>query len=629
MRKFVSSLIIAALVTSFLPYTLLAASTAQRQAMLGSMGSALVEQQKAAAAASSEAEARDTIQARQNVSPDAVYPQKDMARPMTRQDIMMQSQTQGDPRWQAPLPKGKKEAPSVEAPPAYAQGRYEGDLISRLRPFGADLFLGNFAGTWQSGIQPKYTIQPGDRIMVRLWGAVTFDGVVVVDQQGNIFIPEVGPISVQGVSNAGLQSAVDQQINEVFTQNVEAYVDLLSSQPVAVFVTGNVLRPGHYAGGPGDSILYFLDRAGGILADSGSYRHITVKRGRSVVAHIDLYDFLVNGNLPAVQLEDGDVILVGKRGPGVAALGLIRQQARFEFSPGKGKNTGKSLIAMAQPQPGASHVSVTGTRNRARFNTYMTLEEFSSFVVRDEDVVEFHADRPGSTIMVGLAGAIAGSSRFAVRKGCTMRDLLFYVGVDKATADCQAIYIKRRSVALQQKKAIDDALRSLEKSVLTARSQSVDEAKIRVEEAALVQDFVKRASLVEPDGVVVVSRKGVLKNPILEDGDIIYVPHKSDLIQIVGEVAIPKAVVYDAKMDVKDYVESAGGFTDRANKSTVLVMKPNGEIGKVQTLGIAPGDQLMVMPMYDSKAVQAIKDIVQIIYQLAVSAGVVLIPLWK
>ena len=57
-------------------------------------------------------------------------------------------------------------------------------------------------------------------------------------------------------------------------------------------------------------------------------------------------------------------------------------------------------------------------------------------------------------------------------------------------------------------------------------------------------------------------------------------------------------------------------------------MKPNGEIGKVASLGIAPGDQLMVMPMYDSKAVQAIKDIVQIIYQLAVSAGVVLIPLW-
>ena len=599
-----------------------AASTAQRQAMLGALGSGVMEQEKARGP-----NEKESIQAQQNVSPDAVYPQKDMARPLTRQDIIMQSQIQGQIEQRRPLTNNRKEPVPIEAPPAWAQSPYNVDLINQLRPFGADLFLGNFAGTWQSGMQNQYLIKPGDRIMVRLWGAVTFDGVVVVDQQGNIFIPEVGPLSVEGVTNAGLQSSVDRQIKEVFTENVEAYVDLLSSQPVAVFVTGNVLRPGHYAGGPGDSVLYFLDRAGGITPDSGSYRRIEVKRGRHLVASIDLYDFLVRGNLPDVQLEDGDVILVTKRGAGVSAMGLIRQQARFEFL-GKNGQRGRDLITMAQPQPGATHVSVSGTRNKSAFHTYMTLEEFSSFALRDEDIVEFHADRPGSTIMVGCAGAITGSSRYAVRKGCTLKDLLYYVGVDPATANCQALYLKRRSVTMQQKKAIDDALRNLEKSVLTARSQSVDEAKIRVEEAALVQDFVKRASLIEPDGVVVVSHKGELKNPILEEGDMIYIPQKSDVIQVVGEVAIPKAVVYDARMKLKDYVESAGGFTDRANKSTVLVMKPNGEIGKVASLGIAPGDQLMVMPMYDSKAVQAIKDIVQIIYQLAVSAGVVLIPLW-
>ena len=597
----------------------LAVSTATRQAMLAGMGQGITAAQQESAKA---AEDKPGIRVRQGVEPAEVYPQKDLPRPMTRQDIMMQSD-----RREAPSTMKRKQPAAIAAPPAYAQMPYEHDLISTLKPYGADLFLGNFAGTWQSGIQPKYAVQPGDRIMVRLWGAVTFDGVVVVDQQGNIFIPEVGPINVEGVSNAALQSTVRNQINEVFTQNVEAYVDLLSTQPVAVFVTGNVIRPGHYAGGPDDSVLYFLDRAGGIAADSGSYRNIVIKRGRRQIATVDLYDFLVNGNLPSIALQNGDVILVGKRGAGVAALGLIRQQARFEFGKSKG-NTGKSLIAMAQPQPGATHVSITGTRNGQNFNTYMSIEQFASFALRDEDVVEFHADRPGSTIMVGAEGAIAGSSRFAVRKGCSLKQLLYYVGVESKTASCEAIYLKRRSVAEQQKKAIMDALANLEKSVLTARSQSVDEAKIRVEEAALVQDFVKRASAIEPDGVVVVSHKGELKDPILEDGDIIFIPHKSDVVQVMGEVAIPKAVVFDSKMKLVDYVQSAGGFTDRANKRTVLVMKPNGEIGKVDQLGINPGDQLMVMPMYDSKAVQAIKDIVQIIYQLAVSAGVVLIPLW-
>ncbi|MBQ7456202.1 MAG: polysaccharide biosynthesis/export family protein [Desulfovibrio sp.] len=590
-----------------------AVDTATKQARLEALGRGVMAQEN------------QSIQAEQRVNPDRVYPAKDRPKPLTRNDIMMQQRPSSRP--QAAIPGPVKKASPLEAPPAWAQTSYPQDLVETLKPFGADLFLGNFAGTWQSGIHPGYTIQPGDRIMVRLWGAVSFDGVVVVDHQGNIFIPEVGPISVEGVTNAGLQRAVDQQITEVFTQNVEAYVDLLSSQPLAVFVTGNVVRPGHYAGGPGDSILYFLDRAGGIVAEAGSYRNILVKRANRTIANVDLYDFITNGNLPQVHLQDGDVIVVGKRGAGVAALGLVRQQGRYEFRQGAAQ-LGKNLLGMVTPQPGATHVSVQGTRNRARFNTYMTVEDFAKFSVRDEDIVEFHADRPGSTILVGCAGAIAGASRYAVRKGVTLKSLLYYIGVDPKTANCGALYIKRRSVAMQQKKAIDDALRNLEKSVLTARSQSVDEAKIRVQEATLVQDFVKRASMIEPDGVVVVAHKGVIKDPILEDGDVVYIPHKSDVIQVVGEVAIPKAVVFDASMKLKDYVAKAGGFTDRADTGSVLVMKPNGEIGSVAALGIAPGDQIMVMPMYDSKVVQSIKDIVQIIYQLAVSAGVVLIPLW-
>lgn len=557
-------------------------------------------------------------------APEKIYPRPAMPGGITSQQL--NEQIAPDSPVQR-VPTARVEPVSISAPPAWAQSPYPPAAIEALQPFGASLFLGNFAGTYHDGLQPQYVIMPGDRIMVRIWGAFSFEGVLAVDQQGNIFIPEVGPISVGGVDHASLQKAVQSQITSVFTQNVEVYTNLLSSQPVAVFVTGNVLRPGRYAGGPGDSVLYYLDRAGGIVAERGSYRHVTVKRGNRTITNIDLYDFLTSGNLSDPRLEDGDVILVGKRGAGVAALGLIRQPARYEFT--KGGINGAGLLSMAQPLPSASHVSISGTRNGAAYNTYMTMAQFSSFALRDEDVVEFHADMPGTTIMVGAAGAIAGASRFAVRKGCTLRDLLYYVGVDPALASTGALYIRRRSVAEQQKKAIQDSLVRLEQSALTATSKSVDEANIRVREAELIQDFVKRAAKIEPDGVVVVSRKGQLKNVILEEGDIVYVPQKSDVVQVVGEVAIPKAVVFDKKLGVKDYVAGAGGFNDRADRRNVLVMKPNGEIGPASSLGIAPGDQLMVMPVYDSKSVQSIKDIVQIVYQLAVSAGVVLVPFWK
>lgn len=513
------------------------------------------------------------------------------------------------------------------APPAWAQSPYPGSATASLQPFGADLFMGNFSATYHDGLQPQYVIMPGDRIVLRVWGAFTYDDVLVVDQQGNIFIPEVGPVTVGGLNNASLQAAVQGQIASVFTSNVGVYTNLLNTQPVAVFVTGHVQRPGRYAGGPTESILYYIDRAGGIASERGSYRHITVKRGKRTLATVDLYTFLTQGNLPEVRLQDGDVILVENKGAGVAALGLIRQQARYEFDPGR--ITGEHLLRVSFPLPSASHASVSGTRNGASFNTYLPLDKFASFALRDEDIVEFHADIPGNTLMVGAAGAIEGASRFPVLKGTTLRELLNHVAIDPRLASTPALYLRRRSVADQQKKAIGEALIRLEQSALTATSSSVDEANIRVREAELIQDFVKRAAQIQPDGVVVVSRNGKVNDLILEEGDIVYVPQKSSVVQVVGEVTIPKAVVYSKNLKIQDYVQGAGGFSERADRRNILVVKPNGEIGPVASLGIGPGDQVMVMPVYDTKTVQAFKDIVQIVYQLAVSAGVVLVPLWN
>ena len=515
----------------------------------------------------------------------------------------------------------------MTAPPAWAQDAYNARFATGLAPFGVSLFQGNFAATYHEGINPQYVIMPGDRIILRIWGAYSYNDIVVVDQQGNIFIPEVGPVAVGGLTNAALPSAVQAQISTVFTDNVNSYTNLMNTQPVGVFVAGQVAQPGRYAGGPQDPVMYYIDRAGGIVPERGSFRKISVKRGKHTVAEVDLYQFMVQGILPGVRLQDGDVILVGNKGTSVGAMGLLRYPAMYEFS--EKAIRGAQLLNVIALQPSATHASVIGTRRGAPFHAYLTLQDFSNFTMYDEDVVEFLADRPGHTLMVAAAGAIGDSSRFPVAKGTTLRQLMHYIAVDPELADTESIYLRRRSVAVQQKKAIDESLRRLEQSALTATNSSVDEANIRVREAELIQDFVQRAGKLEPDGVVVVSRKGRLQDLPLEDGDMIYVPQKNNVVQITGEVLVPKAVVFEKKLSLQDYIKSAGGFSDRADTRNVLVLKANGETGTVSSLGIAPGDQLLVVPAYDFKAIQALKDIVQVVYQLAVSTGVVLVPLWR
>jgi protein involved in polysaccharide export with SLBB domain len=89
-------------------------------------------------------------------------------------------------------------------------------------------------------------------------------------------------------------------------------------------------------------------------------------------------------------------------------------------------------------------------------------------------------------------------------------------------------------------------------------------------------------------------------------------------------VMMPQAVVFndDAKMD--DYIAWAGGFTDRAEDQKISIVRANGMVISDTNAQIHRGDQILVMPKVDAKTMQTVKDMTQIIYQIAVAANVVL-----
>ena len=58
-------------------------------------------------------------------------------------------------------------------------------------PYGANLFAGGYETERSDGVNDNYLIAPGDKLNIWIWGAVNFSNVVTVDNQGNIFIPEI------------------------------------------------------------------------------------------------------------------------------------------------------------------------------------------------------------------------------------------------------------------------------------------------------------------------------------------------------------------------------------------------------------------------------------------------------
>ncbi len=489
-------------------------------------------------------------------------------------------------------------------------------------PYGANLFAGGYETERSDGLNDNYLIAPGDKLNIWIWGAVNFSNVVTVDNQGNIFIPDIGPINVKNVAASKVNNLVTSHISEVFTNNVNVYVNLLTATPVSVYVTGPVIRPGQYAGQSSDSVLYFLKRAGGIDSDRGSYRHIKVLRQNRVIQQIDLYEFMQQGKMPKLSLKDQDVILVEPQGPMINVAGKVRNPFRFELK----NNTalGSELIDYALPLAKVSHVGVIGDRANGPFSVYMPYKDFDRVQLSDGDKVLFNDDMHAQVYDVQVMGSYRGPSYFTVRKETRLHDLLNHIPIDPNMADYGSIYIMRKSVAARQKEMLEDSLNRLERSVFTAPANSDGEASIRTKEAELVMRFVEKARKVQPLGKVVVADKGVIANILLEQGDQIVIPNKTDLIQVGGEVMMPQAVVYNKSASLEDYVAWAGGYTDRANDKRIAVVHANGLMEFKDGGDVMPGDQILVMPKVDSKMMQSIKDITQVIYQVAVAANVVL-----
>lgn len=497
---------------------------------------------------------------------------------------------------------------------------------NNVQPFGSNLFKGSFfVAEREDGINPEYIIQAGDRITLQIWGAINTSDVVTVDAQGNIFIPEVGPVQVMGTQNARLNSRIKNAVEQVFTQNVNVYTNLQGTTPVIVFATGFVNRPGSYAGTASDSILYFLERAGGIDLERGSFRTIHVLRNNEIIETIDLYDFLLNGILPRPQLTDGDTIVVEKKGSSISAIGAIRNSFSFEVS--NEGITGDELSQYTRPLANATYATILGTRNNEPISQYLPLEDLKEMILQDGDQVVFEIDQVHETILISIEGAHQGQSKFAVPRNTHLLDILNDISVDSNLGDINSVSMRRESIRLRQKQAIIDSLNRLETAVLGSSSITPEGAQIRIIEAQLLSNFVARARQIEPQGILVVAKDGNIANPLIQPNDVIFIPERTNVVQVSGEVMVPQALVYEPGNSLSDYIDRVGGYTTHADKGKHMVLRRNGEVipvyGKASNnYIILPGDEIITLPSVPSKSIDIIRMVTDTIFKVASATAI-------
>lgn len=496
------------------------------------------------------------------------------------------------------------------------------EATDEVPPFGSQLFSQNAALIRSHSVNPSYVIASGDQISIQVWGAQNYTGTQAVDPSGNIFVPEIGPVRVAGYTAANVNTLVAGAVRRVFTSNVNAYVTVLSRQPVGVYVAGAVRVPGHYAGEANASPLSFIAQAGGVAPGSGSYRDIRILRDGNQVAHIDLYAFLLSGTIPTLQFRENDTIFVGLQGPTVKVHGEAQNLFRFEVAVDR--ITGADIVNLGRPQASVSHVSVKGVRNNQPFNAYMSLADFASAQVHNGDDVTFVTDRVNETIVVSVVGQSGGPSSFTVPRGARLGDVLRLIEVAPELTDLAAIYLRRASVAERQTRALEMALNELQRTALTSSSTTSTEAAMRSQEASLVERFVAKARTVRPEGRVVLAGTPDRDDLRLEDLDTIVLPDKSQVVMVAGEVRVPQTLMWRSDLSIEQYVELAGGYSSRAAREDYVVIRRNGQAVIGSVVDVQPGDQVMVMPSAGDKGFAIFHDLIEVLYRVAVSSAVVI-----
>jgi protein involved in polysaccharide export with SLBB domain len=294
--------------------------------------------------------------------------------------------------------------------------------------FGQSLFVqppSTFSPVDLMQVPGDYVIGPGDELHIALWGQVQADLRVIVDRSGQIYIPQVGEISVAGVHYGELETYLKNQVSRIF-KNFNLTASMGRLHTIQVFVVGEARDPGTYTISALSSLVNAIFASGG-PSPHGSLRDIQVRRDGKTITHFDLYDLLIKGDKSKdVQLEAGDVLYIPPVGPLVAISGSVNAPAIYEI---RQDSSLKDLVEIAGDMSTVADTSKTTVDRIVDHQARKTLEfpyddQSRALPLKDGDIVRVFSIVPQFVDTVTLRGNVANPGRYPWKPGMRIRDLI-------------------------------------------------------------------------------------------------------------------------------------------------------------------------------------------------------------
>ena len=411
----------------------------------------------------------------------------------------------------------------------------------RSRIFGHDLFtIGalTFEPNLSIATPDNYVLGPGDEVIVDVWGDSQMTIKATVSPDGKIFISNVGPVTLAGLTIAEASSRIRGALMSIYEGladgSVQMKLSLGSIRSIQVNVTGEVTASGTYTLPSLATLFHALHVVGGV-SDLGTLRSVKIYRGGQLFSDVDVYDYILNGNSSRdIALRDGDLISVSPYGKLVEITGNVKRPMFYEM---KGGETVADLIRFAGDFAGEANRSRVGVTRRqgGKYDSFtVDSADFGNFALEDGDVVSVGGSIDRYENRVGIEGAVYRPGYYAIDNSMkTLKQLI------------------ERADGLREDAFMPRAILYREKPDWSLEVKSVDLAKLMSGEIA---DITLRPN----DQFVVAAESGMRENYT---------------VSILGSVSRPDTYPYADNMTVEDLLVAAGGLLESASTANVAITR--------------------------------------------------------
>ena len=411
----------------------------------------------------------------------------------------------------------------------------------RSRIFGHDLFtIGalTFEPNLSIATPDNYVLGPGDEVIVDVWGDSQMTIKATVSPDGKIFISNVGPVTLAGLTIAEASSRIRGALMSIYEGladgSVQMKLSLGSIRSIQVNVTGEVTASGTYTLPSLATLFHALHVAGGV-SDLGTLRSVKIYRGGQLFSDVDVYDYILNGNSSRdIALRDGDLISVSPYGKLVEITGNVKRPMFYEM---KGGETVADLIRFAGDFAGEANRSRVGVTRRqgGKYDSFtVDSADFGNFALEDGDVVSVGGSIDRYENRVGIEGAVYRPGYYAIDNSMkTLKQLI------------------ERADGLREDAFMPRAILYREKPDWSLEVKSVDLGGRRIIKK-------KNITLRPNDQFVVAAESGMRENYT---------------VSVLGSVSRPDTYPYAENMTVEDLLVAAGGLLESASTANVAITR--------------------------------------------------------